>query len=57
MIRDKRIAMGLSQNELAKKVGIAQAFMHEIESGKKNPSVDVLIRICEVLEIPLFPEE
>lgn len=38
IIRDVRIARGLSQNKLAKLVGISQPFMREIECGRKNPS-------------------
>lgn len=57
IIRKKRTDLGISQNELSKLVGITQAFMNEIESGRKSPSVEVLIKICEVLEIKLFPDE
>lgn len=42
---------------LAKEVGIAQSFMNEIETGKKSPSIEVFFRICEVLEIRVFPDE
>lgn len=56
MIKRKRIELGLSQNQLAKLVGITQPFMNEIESGRKNPSVEVLFKICEQLEIPMFGE-
>ena len=51
IIRDVRIARGLSQNKLAKLVGISQPFMREIECGRKNPSVEMLFRICDVLGI------
>ena len=57
IIHDKRESLGISQRQLAKTVGITQAFMNEIESGRKKPSIDVLFRICEALEIPVFPEE
>lgn len=57
MIRKKREMLGWSQYKLAKVVGIRQSFMNEIESGKKNPSVDVFFRICEALDIKVFPEE
>ncbi|MCL2883965.1 MAG: helix-turn-helix domain-containing protein [Oscillospiraceae bacterium] len=56
LIREKRLDMGLSQYELAKLVGITQPFMHEIESGRKSPSVEVLIKICKELDIVMFPD-
>jgi len=57
IIKRKRIELGLSQNELAKLVGITQPFMNEIESGRKKPSIEVLFKICEQLGIPIFGEE
>lgn len=57
IIRSKREKAGLSQFKLAKMVGITQSFMNEIENGKKNPSIEVFFRICQALEIRVFPDE
>ncbi|MEY8317215.1 helix-turn-helix transcriptional regulator [Oscillospiraceae bacterium 50-58] len=57
VIRNKRKKLGWSQYKLAKELGITQSFINEIESGKKSPSIDVFFRICEVLEIRVFPDE
>lgn len=57
VIRNKRELLGLSQYKLAKMVGITQSFMNEIESGRKSPSIEVFFRICEALEIRVFPDE
>lgn len=54
LIREKRKEKGLSQKRLAKLVQVSQPFIAEIESGRKKPSVDVLMRICAVLDISLF---
>ena len=54
IIKKRRLEMGLSQNKLAKLVGITQPFMNEIESGRKSPSVEVLIKICKELDIQMF---
>ncbi len=56
-IRRKREQLGWSQYKLAKQAGITQSFMNEIESGKKSPSMEVFLRLCEVLDIRLFPGE
>jgi len=53
-IKKRRLEKGLSQNKLAMLVGISQPFMHEIESGRKSPSVDVLIKLCRELDINMF---
>ena len=57
IIKKKRLEKNLSQSQLAKIIGITQPFMNEIESGRKKPSLDVLVQICEVLDIRLFPDE
>lgn len=57
MIREKRVEKGISQGKLAELVQVSQPFIAEIESGRKNPSLDVLMRICGVLEISLFGED
>lgn len=54
LIREKRKEKGLSQERLAKLVQVSQPFIAEIESDRKKPSVDVLMRICAVLDISLF---
>ena len=57
LIREKRKEKGLSQGKLAELVQVSQPFIAEIESGRKKPSVDVLMKICEVLDISLFGKE
>lgn len=57
ILREKRLALKITQTNLAKEVGITQTFMSEIENGRKTPSVDVLFKICNALDIKLFPEE
>ena len=57
VIKRKRESVGWSQYKLAKVVGITQSFMNEIESGRKSPSLEVFFRICEALDIKLFPDE
>ena len=57
VIRANREKKGWSQYRLAKEVGIAQSFVNEIEGGKKSPSIEVFFKICEALEIRVFPDE
>ena len=54
LIREKRVEKKISQGKLAKMIGVSQPFIAEIESGRKKPSLDVLMRICDALEIPMF---
>lgn len=57
IIIDTRKRKNISQNKLAQMIGVTQPFMSEIESGRKSPSIEVLFKICELLEIKIFPDE
>lgn len=48
-IQHKRKGMGLTQEELADKVGISRAYMGYIEQGRNAPSLEVLEKIARVL--------
>ncbi|RJP17963.1 MAG: helix-turn-helix domain-containing protein [Candidatus Abyssobacteria bacterium SURF_5] len=43
----------MTSSELAQKAGISQSYVIEIESGKKNPSLEVLERIAKALNVSL----
>lgn len=57
IIKRHREEKGLSQYRLAKKLGITQTFLSEIERGRKNPSLEQFFSICEALEIKVFPDD
>ncbi|MCF6464166.1 helix-turn-helix transcriptional regulator [Clostridium sp. Cult1] len=46
----KRKHLGLTQEEVAKKVGIARTTYTNIELGDKNPSLAVALKIKKVLK-------
>ena len=46
-----RVQQGQSQEELAKKAGIARSHLAMIENGKKSASVETLWKIAEALNI------
>ncbi|MBY6800095.1 helix-turn-helix transcriptional regulator [Clostridium botulinum] len=41
----------ISQSKLAILAGISRSYVSEIEAGKKTPSLDMLERIAEALEV------
>lgn len=43
----------LTQDELARKLGIKRSYVSEIESGKKLPSAEVMENYASVFNIPL----
>ena len=50
-LRSRRIIKNLSQKELAELAHIAPSYYSLIESGKADPSNQILKEICRVLEI------
>jgi transcriptional regulator with XRE-family HTH domain len=51
IIAKARLDMGLSQAELAFKVGMKQPDISKIEEGKKNITLGTLTRLCKVLGV------
>ena len=50
-IKEKRERLGISQKELAEKVGISQSFLCDIEQGRSKPSIDTAVKIADALDI------
>lgn len=46
----KRTAAGLSQSDLAKKIGTRQSAISRLESGRYNPTVGMLRKVARALE-------
>lgn len=49
-IAARRAELNLTQEELAEKVGVTQAFISLVEKGFKTPSVEVSKRLAEALD-------
>lgn len=52
-IRDQREYMGMFQDEVAKEVGISQAYYSYIERGERAVDLILAIKICRVLRLDL----
>ncbi|WOH80306.1 helix-turn-helix transcriptional regulator [Bradyrhizobium sp. BEA-2-5] len=46
-----RVSLGISQEQLAYDAAIDRSYMGGIEQQKKNPTIDLLERIAETLEV------
>ena len=52
-VKELREGKGLSQTELAYKIGKDQPSINRLEKGRVNPSIIYLLQICEGLEISI----
>lgn len=55
-VATRRLAQGLSQADLAGRVGTTQSAIARLESGGRPPRIDTLLRIAEALECDLLVE-
>lgn len=50
-IKEFRVQAGLSQDDLADRMDISSPYISMLESGRRYPSVEMLIRIAVALEV------
>ena len=53
-IRSLREAKGLTQEKLAEVMDINSKYLSNIERGKENPTLDMLIRFAEALKVEMW---
>ncbi len=53
MVRDMREARGLSQRQLAERMGTTQSVVGRLESGGSRPTLATLERVAEALDLML----
>jgi transcriptional regulator with XRE-family HTH domain len=51
IIREKRNALHLKQEDLSAQSGVAIKTIHSIEMGKGNPAIKTILRIFDTLEL------
>lgn len=52
-MKDARTRAGLSQQELADKLGVSRQTINAIEKGDYNPTIKLCVGICRVLGLTL----
>lgn len=50
-IAKRRKVLGIKQNALADQVAMSNNYLSGIECGKEKPSLDVLIKLCNALQV------
>ncbi len=53
-IRDRRLKLRLSQNQLAFEAGVTREFVNKVERGNHNVSVKTLEKIAIILDVKLW---
>lgn len=50
-LREERIRLGLSQKEVADKVGVTPSFLSQLENNQVSPSLNTYLQLCRALAI------
>jgi transcriptional regulator with XRE-family HTH domain len=50
-LKNRRIKCGLSQEDLAHKCNIDRTYISMIECQKRNPTLNIIFKICKSLDI------
>jgi transcriptional regulator with XRE-family HTH domain len=53
VVRERRLAAGLSQEKLAEKAALHPTYISMVERGARNPTLDVAARIADALQTTL----
>jgi transcriptional regulator with XRE-family HTH domain len=51
VVRKRRLALDLSQEELASRAGVHRTYLSDIERGARNITITVLSRLADALEV------
>ncbi len=52
-MRQARADKGLSQAELARRIGVSRQTINMIENSGYNPTIELCVRICKELDVTL----
>jgi transcriptional regulator with XRE-family HTH domain len=52
-LREKRLLLGLSQEELAEKANVHRTYIGMLERGEKNITLKNIEKIAEALQLPI----
>lgn len=53
-VKDRRLELGLTVQELAQRAGVSASYIYAIEVGARGSHVDKLVRIAEALGVSLL---
>jgi transcriptional regulator with XRE-family HTH domain len=53
-VRNRRILSKVSQQDLAKRCGLSQSTIAQIEYGRKQPGIDTLEALAKALKVPAW---
>jgi len=53
LIKDRRLELGTTQQQIADLAGVSVNTLYQLERGQSNPTIEVLVKVVEVLGMEL----
>ena len=53
-IKERRLSLGLTQEQLAERIGVGCKHLSRIELGQHNPSYTMMLKLSSVLDLDLY---
>lgn len=50
-IQERRLSVGISQQELADMAGVHRTYVSDVERGARNLTVSSLVKVCKALNV------
>lgn len=51
-VRESRLKLGISQEELGFQSGLDRTYISGIERGTRNPTLEIIMKLAKALKIP-----
>ena len=52
-VRERRLELGISQEELALRAGLHPTYVSDIERGNRNIAITNVVRLADALQLPV----
>jgi transcriptional regulator with XRE-family HTH domain len=52
-VRERRLELGISQEELALRAGLHRTYVSDIERGNRNIAITNVVRLADALQLPV----
>lgn len=53
VIKERRLELGTTQQQIADLAGVSVNTLYQLERGQSNPTIEVLVKVVEVLGMEL----
>jgi len=53
VVRSRRIELGISQEEIARRIGVSRRWVWQVEAGKATAEIGLVLRLTQALDLAI----